>query len=214
MLLPLSNSTLNKPPAPVLRIDWATHGAAHYACRNWHYSRSIPAGKIVKIGVYEDQQFIGVVLFSRGANSGLGNPYGCAQDACCELTRIALTAHVTPVSRIMTLALKFLKKNSPTLKMIVSYADPEQGHHGGVYQATNWVYTGKTPVAEEYVVNGKRMHGRTMRSQYGTHLGKDFIQVVKGSSKHRYIMVLDDTIRPAVEANRLPYPKRDLPAVE
>ena len=26
---------------PVLRIDWATHEAARYACEKWHYSRCV-----------------------------------------------------------------------------------------------------------------------------------------------------------------------------
>ena len=191
-----------------LKIDWATHEAAKYACENWHYSKCTPAGKLVKIGVWENERFIGVVIFSRGANNTLGAPYGLSQTECCELTRIALHSHVNPVSRIMKLALIFLRKNSPGIRLIISFADPEQGHHGGVYQATNWIYNGKTNAADEYVVNGKRMHGRSMRALYGTHVGKKFIQKVLGSSKHRYIMPLDDEMRKKVKSLARPYPKR------
>ena len=28
-----------------LKIDWATHEAAKYACTNWHYSKSVPINK-------------------------------------------------------------------------------------------------------------------------------------------------------------------------
>ena len=30
---------------PELKIDWATHEAAKYACLHWHYSKTIPTGK-------------------------------------------------------------------------------------------------------------------------------------------------------------------------
>ena len=193
---------------PVLKIDWATFEAAKFACENWHYSRCMPAGKLVKVGIWENDKFIGVVLFSRGANNTLGTPYGLVQTQCCELTRIALTKHESQVSRVMKLAFLFLKKNSPGLKLVISFADPEQGHHGGIYQATNWIYSGMTTPADEYIVNGKRMHGRSMRASFGTHIGKAFIEKVLGSSKHRYLMPLDDDMRKQIMPLSKPYPKR------
>ena len=193
---------------PELRIDWASHEAAKYACENWHYSECLPAGKLVKVGVWENGKYIGVVLFSRGANNTLGAPYGLSQTECCELTRIALTKHDSQVSRIMKLAFVFLKKNSPGLKMIISFADPEQGHNGGIYQATNWIYSGMTTPADEYIVNGKRMHGRSMRSLYGYHIGKNFIKKIKGFSKHRYLMPLDKEMSDKIAPLAKPYPKR------
>jgi len=94
---------------PRIRIDWATHEAAKYACVNWHYSKCLPVGKLVKVGAWENDKFIGVVVFGRGANKSLGEPYGCSQLECCELVRIAMTDHITPVSKIMMIAIKFLK---------------------------------------------------------------------------------------------------------
>lgn len=193
---------------PFLKIDWATHEAAKFACVNWHYSECLPAGKLVKVGVWENGKYIGVVLFSRGANNTLGAPYCLSQTECCELTRIALTKHDSQVSRIMKLAFVFLKKNSPGLKMIISFADPEQGHHGGIYQATNWIYSGMTTPADEYIVNGKRMHGRSMRAAYGSHIGKNFIKKILGSSKHRYLMPLDKEMSAKIAPLAKPYPKR------
>jgi hypothetical protein len=88
-----------------IRIDWATHEAAKYACENWHYSKSVPVPPLVKVGAWEEQKYIGVVMFSRGASSNLMKPYGLEQDQGCELTRIALTKHTTPVSRIVKFAI-------------------------------------------------------------------------------------------------------------
>ena len=89
-----------------LRLDWCSFHAAKYACENWHYSKSIPAAPRIMIGVWEDKIFIGCVIFSRGASSNIGKSFNLPQTECCELTRIALTQHLTPVSRIISIALK------------------------------------------------------------------------------------------------------------
>jgi len=96
---------------------------------------------LVKVGAWEDGKFIGVVIFSRGATPSLLNPFDLKQNEGCELTRIALTDHTSPVSRVVRLAMQFLKRSSPELRLIVSFADPGEGHHGGIYQAGNWIYT-------------------------------------------------------------------------
>lgn len=192
----------------ILKLDWATFEATKYACLNFHYSKTVPAGKLIKIGVWEDSKFIGVVLYGRGANSTLGSPYGLEQTECCELVRIALTQHKTQVSRIVAISFKLLKQISPGIKLIVSFADKKQNHHGGIYQAGNWIYCGQSKAADEYIVNGERLHGRSMRAKYKTHVGKDFIHIVKGSEKHRYLMPLCDSVRANILNLSKPYPKR------
>ena len=141
---------------PELKIDWATHEAAKYAVENWHYSKSIPKSKLVKIGVWENQKFIGVVIFSPGATPNLGSPYGLTQRECVELSRVALTKHSTPVSRILSIALRFLVNANPKLRLVVSFADRDQSHHGVIYQATNWIYDGTGSPATFYLIHGKK----------------------------------------------------------
>ncbi len=199
---------------PKLRIDWASHEAARYACENWHYSKSIPAGKLVKVGVWENDKFIGVVLFGRGANQNLSNAYGLPQDEACELVRIALTKHGTPVSKVMAIAIRFLKKTNPRLRLIVSYADPQQGHHGGIYQATNWLYAGKTKPQASFILNGKQIHKRSVMSKYKTNsleklqgMGLDIAYSEK-TFKHIYLMPLDAEMVKQIQLLSKPYPKR------
>lgn len=191
-----------------LKLDWCSFEAAKYAVLKWHYSQAMPSGKLTKVGVWENGKFIGCVIFGRGANNTLGAPYGLSQLECCELVRIALTTHETPVTRIVSIAIRMLRKLSPGLKLIVSFADTEQDHHGGIYQGGNWIYTGESKPADEYVVHGKRMHGRSMRALYGTHVGKAFIKIVKGSVKLRYVMPLDEETKTKVITLAKPYPKR------
>ena len=46
-----------------LKLDYASYEATKYACVNFHYSKTVPAGKLIKIGVWEHGKFIGVVLY-------------------------------------------------------------------------------------------------------------------------------------------------------
>lgn len=193
----------------MLRLDWATHESAKYACKHWHYSKCLPVGKIVKIGVWENDKFIGVVLFSRGANKSLGAPFGASQTESCELTRIALTGHEAPVSQIMAKAIKMMKSTNNGMRLIVSFADKSKGHHGGIYQATNWIYTGETESADEYIYNGKRWHGRAFRKSLGSHLKymDKGLKIVKGACKHRYLMPLDRKMKKKIEGLAQKYPR-------
>ena len=215
---PLSNArpaAMNSTGKPVLRIDWATHEAAKFACLNWHYSKAVPKAKLVKVGAWENGKFIGVVIFSYGANQNLGNPYGCSMQECVELTRIALTKHETPVSKIMALAFMFLKKQSPGIRLLVSYADLDQGHHGGIYQATNWVYEGLCGVGSQaaYIINGEKLHNKTVYDRYGTRAYDQIkkihptMELFYTKGKHKYLLPLDAAMREQIAPLAKPYPK-------
>jgi len=194
-----------------LRIDWATHESASFAVKNWHYSETLPVGKLVKVGVWEDAKFIGVVIYSWGANNNLSKPYGLAMVECCELVRVAVTAHKTPVSRIMAIAQKFLLKKSPGLRLVVSFADPSAGHHGGIYQANGWLYCGASASSYEFRLNGKRLQ---KRAYTGENYGNPKMALPVGAEKvatpgkHRYLMPLDDVMRAKIAPLAKPYPRR------
>lgn len=207
---------MNSTNKPVLKVDWATHEATKFACEKWHYSRCIPKSKLVKIGAWENGKFIGVVVFSYGANAKLGSPYGCTMQECVELTRIALTAHQTPVSKILSIALNFLKKQSPGIKLVVSYADADQNHHGGIYQATNWIYEGlfNHGSVGAYLIDGQKVHPKSMFDRHGTH-ARDQIKKIYPSmqlfytkGKHKYLMPLHNDMRAKILPLSKPYPKR------
>lgn len=198
-----------------LKLDWATHEAAKYACEHWHYSGCIPKSKLVKIGVWEDGKFIGVVIFSSGATPQIGSPFGLTQTEVCELTRIALDRHRNPVSRIVSVAIRFLKRSNPGLRLIVSYADRDQNHVGGIYQAGNWAYVGQTKPDTYLRIRGELKHRKAVYTSHGCQ-SLEWIRKhvdptaerVSDSGKHKYLMPLDDEMRRRIEPLRKPYPKR------
>lgn len=183
--------------------------AAKYACENWHYSHSMPTNKLVKIGAWENGKYIGVVIFSPGATPALYKTYNISQQQGCELTRIALTNHVSPVSKILSLALKFLKKSNPGMLLVISFADTAQNHHGGIYQATNWIYVGVAVPRRLPKIHGEFIHERSLSVLVKQgKIKRDQCEWVPAKPKHKYLMPLDAEMRRQVELLRKPYPKR------
>lgn len=143
-----------------LKVAPCSHEAAKYAVENWHYSRILPTGKIVKIGVWENDRFIGCVLFSRGASPHLGTALKLDQTEICELTRVALTKHEAPVSQILSLALKELKTSNPGLQVVISFADQSnpviEYFIGGRWRHTRGAYHDpRRPTAQKREAPGK-----------------------------------------------------------
>ena len=189
-----------------LRIDWCSRDAALFAVKRWHYSRTLSSARNVYLGAWEAERFIGAIVFGIGSgNVTRGIQYGLKRTGeMAELTRVALGDHRTPVSRIVAVALRFLKRQSPGLRLLVSMADPRQGHHGGIYQAGGWVYTGMTKPDVEYLHRGQWVHHWTATSA-GSAAGLPSRPI---PGKHRYLMPLDAEMRERIAPLAKPYPKR------
>ncbi len=198
---------------PTLRIDWCSYDAAKYAVQYWHYSRLLPCSKTARLGVWENDKFIGVVVFAWGANRHLAGEYKLKMTECAELCRIALTEHTTPVSKILSIAVKMLKREMPGIRLLVSYADLNQGHEGKIYQASNWLFVGTTGHEAGIMLNRKLTHRRTINSKYGTSdidwLKKRIDPCARryeGKPKFKYLLPLDDEITDRVRSLSRPYP--------
>lgn len=196
-----------------LTVAPCTREAAKYAVTHWHYSHVMPVGKAVTIGAWEDGRFIGAVVFSRGATHQLLTQWGLDLDEGCELTRVALREHKAPVTQIVAQALRILKRENPGLRLVVSFADPAQGHHGGIYQAGGWIYNRADGTYRHYLIHGKVMHSRSVHakgwSQRIEWLRENVdpnAQPYATPSKHRYLMPLDKAMRRRVLPYSQPYP--------
>lgn len=206
------------PSNPVdLKVDWCSHEAAKYAVMHWHYSKRMPYGKLVKLGIWEDGMFVGAVLFGRGATPQIGSPYSLTQTKICELVRVAMNSHSVYVSKVLSICIRMLKKTNSGTRLIVSFADEEQNHFGGIYQASNWLYAGEVkPGRVGFVVNGERIHTRSVGAMGGVqslewvkeNLDKNSTEWI-GQTKHRYLYPLDRKMRRQIQPLAKPYPKRE-----
>lgn len=198
---------------PELKLDWCSYAAAKYAVEHWHYSQALPKGKNVYLGVWESGLFVGTVIFGTGAgNATSGKAYGLGFMEMAELVRVALREHSTPVSRIIAIAVRLLVGKCPGLRMLISFADPMQGHHGGIYQAAGWMYCGRSAVSTiVQMPDGRRMHERAFDPGKWTRHGKSKptnAQRLQTCGKYRYLMPLDAEIRARILPLAQPYPKR------
>lgn len=211
------NSNLKK-----LKIDFCSYEAAKFACKNWHYSKCMPVGKTFKVGAWEDDKFIGCVIFSLGASPHIGFPYKLPMTQICELTRVALTKHEAPVTKIVAVAIKLLKKYNKGLRLIVSFADVDQNHLGKIYQAGNWIYVGLTNVGfrSAWIIYGKKVHNKNISDKH--KVAKDRSVNILGwvrkysdpnateffsKGKYKYLYPLDDEMRVKIAKLAVPYPK-------
>ena len=194
-----------------LKVSYCGFDALRFACEHWHYSRKAPTAKGIYFGVWEDDEYTGALAFQRSANRHSADIFGLPYNEVLELTRVALTKHVTPVSRIMAIAVRRLHKKMPGLRLLFSYADPAQGHHGGIYQACGWLYTGLSGASSTYVINGREYHQRTLTGKKNAARKKarrDVATKRPNSRKYRYAIGFDTQVKSTLDRMRMPYPKR------
>ena len=99
-------------------------------------------------------------------------------DKVFELNRLCVNGEIKiQLSKFVSWCLNQLKHLN---LIIVSYADTQMNHCGYIYQATNWIYTGKTKRRTDKYAEGNK-HSR--------HYDRDAIELVRKvrSAKHRYI---------------------------
>lgn len=193
-----------------LKVAPCEYEASRYAVMNWHYSKAMPSGKLAKFGVWEDNKFIGTIIYGRGATPQLVKPYGLQQTEACELVRVAMKEHTAPVSQALAESLRQLKEKNPGLRLVISFADPSEGHAGTIYQATNWVYTGKSADAtfSKNPRTGRIIHPRTIQARKGSNtiLPIEYEKIIK-PGKHRYLYPLDRNMRKQIMKLAKPYPR-------
>ena len=131
---------------------------------SWHYSKSLPGCRHY-FGLFRDDILIGVAAFGEPAMRHQAKCYDCD----LELRRLCLI-NDTPKnaeSRFISLALKELKKKG--YSAILSLADPEHGHAGTIYRASNFEYLGteRGGGSRLIVIDGVEIHSRSAFAKYG-----------------------------------------------
>jgi len=108
-------------------------------------------------------------------------------------------------------------ENAPGLRLIVSFADANEGHHGGIYQAAGWLYSGQSNSTPKYrTPHGDIIHQRQVskvgyKPQYGTlrRVPKiEDLEVIPQLGKYRYLYSLDAAMRSQILPLAKSYPKR------
>ena len=175
-----------------------------------HYSGRKPVVSKA-FGLIEDGVLQAVITYGKPASPSVcvgicGKEYS---GKVYELNRMCRSdEYRKPLSHFVSATLRMLK---PLDWIVVSYSDTAMNHHGYVYQACNFLYTGTSaPHADKYVPEGSG-HNRHAES---FDVRKDEFSVER-SIKHRYVYFCTKSKRLKKEWMNtlrypvLPYPKGD-----
>ena len=177
-------------PAPALQIvrPCSRNEAAplilgvHYAHR-WSTTKHLYA-------LVENDKVAGVVSYGPPSSPQVArSAFRGDKTLVLELNRLVIT---TPTKNAASMLVGLSLRKLPKPWVCVSYADGGRGHKGYVYQATNFKYAGcMKPHDAEYLVEGKRVHPRTLAARGITNpvewAAQNGIQRVPIEPKHRYI---------------------------
>ena len=114
-------------------------------------------------GLYINKMIEGVITFGMPPSSNLAESI-CGKEyhkIVLELNRL-ITNENLPKNTLSQFVSKAIK-NLPKPKIIISFADPNMNHNGYIYQATNFIYTGRSTNTEQLVdKDGKEFHFRNI----------------------------------------------------
>ena len=207
-------------PSPALqsiRVQPIPFAAARQIVVKHHYLHSLPGGTKLAFGTFLEGKLLGTITFGVGPYNAFALVDGACPDDCLTLTRLWLSEILPPnsESRVISVCLRYLKKYT-SLKFIMTYADPAQGHVGTIYQATGWRYIGLSEATPKYDIgDGVARHSRSLAHAFGSHSLKYLsrhglnVKVLLQIPKHRYVYFLDKTFRNRLRAPVLPYPKKE-----
>ncbi len=116
---------------------------------------------------------------------------------------------------------EYIKKYLPKYKIVVSFADNSVGHHGYCYQASGFIYYGQSSAHDEWFLDGKRIHEKSLFNKFGTVcyqdlkkiLGNRIIKKKQKETKSKYYYIIAQNkkekkeIQNKIKVKSLPFPK-------
>ena len=171
------------------RVELITYQSAKPFVERWHYSHSVNGLHISQcFGLFRPRpdffgipEMVGVAMYGKPAMNDQGQKW-CPRDSSklVELRRLCCIDD-TPKnteSFFISKTIRWMKKHTD-FTVAVAYADPEYGHDGTVYLASNWKLMGLTSAGVVLMVDGTRYHDRTLR------MNKPYAKKIKSRVEQR-----------------------------
>lgn len=166
-----------------------------------HYSHGIKGGSILYCFRCEFQGYlVGAAIFGRPCMPSW-KIFNLKPQQIIELRRLVLLDEVgrNAESYMIGFMLRYIHRHFPHIKAVVSYADPEHGHQGTIYKASNFKYCGQTAPGVVLVdkETQKSFHCRSLsinRPYAGIlsdKVNRDLVERQKTQGKHRYVYFFD-----------------------
>tara|TARA_R100000231_G_scaffold128569_1_gene99692 strand:- start:2414 stop:3100 length:687 start_codon:yes stop_codon:yes gene_type:complete len=166
---------------------------------NKHYLKRLPSISY-SFGLYHKNELVGVCTFGNAITNVMkisicGKKY---MNYVYELNRLCTNDDLHKNANSYFLGRIFRLLPKPLI--IVSYADKSIGHNGYVYQATNFMFTGKTHTQLDWKLKGsENIHNRTLIDEFVNQKNRvkklkekygDRLYQIKREPKYRYIKFL------------------------
>lgn len=115
----------------------------------------------------QDNNMVGAMIYGKLGMANAWKKYGDDPNEVMELRRLVLVDDTPKNSESFFIGytLRWLKRNTP-VRTVVSYADPNYGHSGVIYRATNFEHAGMTSPGRVIMYRGKKYHDKAIRTKY------------------------------------------------
>lgn len=156
-----------------------------------HYLKSLSRGNKVCFVLREGDVIVGAALFGYPVGTKVVDKYGANT---LELKRfVMLDGKNNRCSQFLGKCLRYIKRHK-LCDRVISYADPEQGHEGVIYKASNFKYLGTQKYSTPFVIYGKKkVYARNVYSNSERGLvirrliKKGLVSVQYAEPKHIYM---------------------------
>jgi hypothetical protein len=179
-----------------------------------HYTHTAPKGSYY-FGLYHADQLIGGAIFGPPSYPKVSSSVwlGGNDSNTTELKRLYIVDALAPnvASWFVSRCLKGLPV---AVEVVVAFSDASVGHHGGIYQATNFRYLGASSPSYHYEsADGEYLHKRTIWNQaqregVTERALSDGLTRIPDAPKYRYAYPRSRRARRLIVG--LPYPKPDV----
>jgi len=177
--------------------------STHEWLKKKHYAKRVPSISFA-YGLFDRKKKLqGVITFGRPiAHTLIQKTFGGEyQDTFMELNRLVVNEGLG--KNVLSYFVSQSLKSLPKPMAVVSYADTSQSHHGYIYQATNWFYSGlSSPRKDMYIRGMEHKHGASILDSLGRGVKDRTAKIRKmygdkayykeRPRKHRYFFFLGD----------------------
>lgn len=205
--------------SPELWVELIPVWLARLVIKAHHYSGTVVNNSYFHLGVFSHRELVGVMQWGYALQpaSGRNVVAGTGNREYMELNRLWVHDKMprNTESRVMSYAIKLIKRLHPQVQWLQTFADSRCGRAGVTYQACNFKYLG-SHMADFYELDGQWYHHIAMsRSQKagvrGAFLRANKHRAIKHSfPQYRYIYFINKHAEKRLNARRFKvqaYPK-------
>jgi len=195
----------------------------NYLCKDWclnkHYAKRLPPIEYA-FGLWNTNgEMQGILTYGTPVSSTLRDLWD-NKYKLMELNRLVINEGLEKNVLSFFVSQSFNKMPKPLV--LVSYADTSKNHHGYIYQATNWFYTGLSIPFKDVAVKGLEhqhhstiedlVRGQKNRMDALRKMFGDKLYYVERPQKHRYFYFIGNKknckeMKQMLPYKILPYPK-------